>query len=133
VPVKKPQQRIQPGYPFSDIWPLVSYSTELHELMEDFADPRNWHNGRYKKGDIRDLAQKAIQRASVRPQGPSMPIWWVTWACENGHTWTEVQVWDDTCGWKAAVSKQRNRAGVPICPECGQVDSPKARRRLGIE
>lgn len=131
----KPQPRVVPGYTYADIWPLVAYSSELNDLVETLADPANWdHNSRnFKGGRIQHLAEVVIQRCSERPQGPSTPIWWVTWACDKEHVWAELMAWGDEHGWKPVSRATRNNAQRPICPTCGAVDSLKARHRLGIK
>lgn len=120
------------AFRYPEVWPLISYSTELHDLLEDFANPENWSGGKFKKGDIMVLAQEAIRRAPDRPHGSSTPIRWLTRACDNGHVWSELVAWKNERGW-GAVTGKRNNANRPICPECGQMDSPKARHRLGIK
>ena len=117
---------------YPDIWPLISYSAELHDLLTDLADPDNWEGEAFRKGDIRQMAEAALQRAPDRPHGNSTPIRWQRRVCANGHVWDELVAWRAERGWTATNGK-RNRANRPICPQCGQMDSPKARHRLGIK
>lgn len=125
-PQKIPRSEI---YSYAEVWPLIAYSTELHELMEMFADPDNWP---MKEGHPQELAAAVLQRASGRPSGPSTPVWWVTWACTNRHTWSEWMRWEQGRGWKPVRTDTRNQANTPVCPECGQLNSAKTRQAMGI-
>ena len=125
--------KIVKGFTYAEVWPLLSYSTYLHELMEDLADPSNWDELEgFTKGNIQELAQSAIEKASIRPSGPSTPVSWVRRACSEEHVWDELMYWANEEGcWKAMGSK-RNNAGRPLCPSCGLPDSPKVARRLEL-
>lgn len=118
---------------YPDVWPLISYSAELHDLLADLADSGNWEGNSFKLGDIRQMAEVALQRAPDRPHGSSTPIRWQRRVCVNGHVWDELVAWSADRGWLSAGGGKRNHANRPICPECGQMDSPKARRKLGIK